>query len=363
MCYQTLKGMENGASCEIGLVKNINLFDPYRRWNPLHWLQAKVLDGMFNRCWINGLRTGRFKPPSALTAKPVPGLKNSSDFIGVNYYTHLLATPFMPTKVEIDPLIRPWEQRTDFRYPMYAEGLRRAFDMVKGLNLPIIVTENGVADDDDDMRPEHIRRHLQVTAEAIADGSMSASKIRLLCASGDVATLHRLYNGLLEDTVINSLINDVREGLRLPPVSEIKAIAPPLPPRRSGRNQTMAGPREADTTSRAVMSGWTDVQRPPGSNAIGMSGVEHVRKIESEANPRNMNKKMKSLHLPSPSQGEKVQMSPPMDGKHGGRKTKRSRNKNKGSTKKRRKKSKAVHKKSKRRRLGKKNGTRRRARR
>lgn len=200
-------------------------------------------------------------------------------------------------------------------------------------------------------------------AEAIADGSMSASKIRLLCASGDVATLHRLYNGLLEDTVINSLINDVREGLRLPPVSEIKAIAPPLPPRRSGRNQTMAGPREADTTSRAVMSGWTDVQRPPGSNAIGMSGVEHVRKIESEANPRNMNKKMKSLHLPSPSQGEKVQMSPPMDGKHGGRKTKRSRNKNKGSTKKRRKKSKAVHKKSKRRRLGKKNGTRRRARR
>ena len=169
-CYQTLKGMENGGLCEIGLVKNINLFDPYRRWNPLHWLQARVLDGMFNRCWINGVRTGRFKPPSALRAKRVPGLKNSSDFIGVNYYTHLLATPFMPTKVEIDPLIRPWEQRTDFRYPMYAEGLRRAFEMVKGLGLPIIVTENGVADDDDDMRPEHIRRHLQITAEAIADG-------------------------------------------------------------------------------------------------------------------------------------------------------------------------------------------------
>ena len=169
-CYRTLKRMENGDKCQIGLVKNINLFDPYRRWNPLHWIQAKVLDGMFNRCWLKGLKNGRFKPPSALFSKPIEGLKGSSDFIGVNYYTHLLTTPFMPTKVEIDPLIRPWEQRTDFRYPMYAEGLRRAFDMVADLNIPILVTENGVADDDDDMRPEHIRRHLLITAEAIADG-------------------------------------------------------------------------------------------------------------------------------------------------------------------------------------------------
>ena len=169
-CYRALKQRPFGRRSHIGLVKNINLFDPYRRWNPLHWLQAKLLDGMFNRCWIKALKTGRFRPPSGLRSYKIPGIKGSSDFIGVNYYTHLLTTPFMPTKVEIDPLIRPWETRTDFRYPMYAEGLRRAFDMVKGLNLPIIVTENGVADDDDDMRPEHVRRHLQVTAEAIADG-------------------------------------------------------------------------------------------------------------------------------------------------------------------------------------------------
>tara|TARA_Y100000766_G_scaffold272290_1_gene271960 strand:+ start:115 stop:2091 length:1977 start_codon:yes stop_codon:yes gene_type:complete len=169
-CYRTLKGMKNGDKCQIGLVKNINIFDPYRRWNPLHWMQAKILDGMFNKCWLKSLRTGKFKPPSALFSKRIEGLQGSSDFIGVNYYTHLLTTPFMPTKVEIDPLIRPWEQRTDFRYPMYAEGLRRAFDMVTNLNMPIIVTENGVADDDDDMRPEHIRRHLLITAEAIADG-------------------------------------------------------------------------------------------------------------------------------------------------------------------------------------------------
>ena len=169
-CYRTLKSLPNGPESQIGLVKNINIFDPYRRWNLLHWIQSKLLDEMFNRCWIRGLHTGKFRPPSSIISKKIPGLKGSSDFIGVNYYTHLLTTPFMPTTVEIDPLIRPWEVRTDFRYPMYAEGLRRSFDMVKYLDLPIYVTENGVADDDDDMRPEHVKRHLWVTSEAIRAG-------------------------------------------------------------------------------------------------------------------------------------------------------------------------------------------------
>ena len=169
-CYRALKSMLRGDDVQIGLVKNINIFDPYRRWNLVHWVQAKLLDEMFNRCWLRGLRNGRFRAPSSLFSTKIPGLKGSSDFIGVNYYTHLLATPFMPTTVEIDPLIRPWEERTDFRYPMYAEGLRRSFDMVANLKMPIFVTENGVADDDDDMRPEHIRRHLWITAKAISDG-------------------------------------------------------------------------------------------------------------------------------------------------------------------------------------------------
>ena len=35
---------------------------------------------------------------------------------------------------------------TEFGYPMYAEGLERAVKMVSKLNIPIEITENGVAD-------------------------------------------------------------------------------------------------------------------------------------------------------------------------------------------------------------------------
>lgn len=124
--------------------------------------------------------------------------------------------------------------------------------------------------------------------EAIADGSMSASKIRLLCASGDTATLHRVYDGLLESQNINALINDVRDGLRLPPISDIDAIPPPLPPRRSPRGTSMAGPRIVDTTKRAYESGWTGVQKTPGANAIGMSGIQRVRDAETAAKNRDV---------------------------------------------------------------------------
>ena len=36
--------------------------------------------------------------------------------------------------------------------------------------MPIEITENGVADSNDDLRPEHLARHLWILSEAIRDG-------------------------------------------------------------------------------------------------------------------------------------------------------------------------------------------------
>ena len=53
---------------------------------------------------------------------------------------------------------------------MYAEGLRRAIEFVSEIGVPIEITENGVADSDDSLRPEHLKRHLWIVSEAIRDG-------------------------------------------------------------------------------------------------------------------------------------------------------------------------------------------------
>ena len=101
----------------------------------------------------------------------IPGAKGSLDFIGLNYYTHFITGLFMPTSAdELDFAKREHETTTEFGYPMYAEGLERSVDMLLPLNVPIEITENGVADSEDSLRPEHLQRHLWVISEMLKQG-------------------------------------------------------------------------------------------------------------------------------------------------------------------------------------------------
>ena len=100
----------------------------------------------------------------------IPEAKDSLDFVGLNYYTHFITGLFIPTKGELQFPKRKHEIATEFGYPMYAEGFRRAIEFVAPLNVPIEITENGVADAEDTLRPEHLMRHLWIVSEAIRDG-------------------------------------------------------------------------------------------------------------------------------------------------------------------------------------------------
>ena len=102
--------------------------------------------------------------------KSVNHVRGSADFIGLNYYTHVLTSPFLPQTTEIDLPSRNHEVVTEFGYPMYAEGLQRATKWLSKLKLPIEITENGVADGEDNLRPEHLKRHLWMISKLINDG-------------------------------------------------------------------------------------------------------------------------------------------------------------------------------------------------
>lgn len=160
--YASLKSRRPDAS--IGVAKNVTLFDPLNRWSPIDWAVARLLDWLWSGAWQRGILSGR------MLGSRVRGSKNSLDFIGLNYYTHFLTGLFMPTTGELAFARRENEVSTEFGYPMYAEGFRRAIEKVSVLNVPIEITENGVADSNDVLRPEHLMRHLWVLSEAISDG-------------------------------------------------------------------------------------------------------------------------------------------------------------------------------------------------
>jgi beta-glucosidase len=171
--YHSLKKMENGPKAKIGLVKHINQFDPWRRWHLLDWIIANAVNHFFNDSTIYFLRTGIFRiriPGLAWIYHKNPKAVGSTDFFGLNYYSHnhlkmqfSLQEPFTMKYPNGDIL-------TDMPYTIYGEGMYRAIESVSALNVPIIITENGVADATDDRRKLYIQRYRYAVSKAIEDG-------------------------------------------------------------------------------------------------------------------------------------------------------------------------------------------------
>ena len=132
-------------------------------------------------------------------------------------------------------------------------------------------------------------------AEAIADGSMSASKNPTIMQMVILKNCKNFTGKSFHPRYVIALANSVRQGLKLTdrlPIfqedfddSRPLSLSPPSEPDKtfSRLAGTMAGPGLIDDTYRSRKTGWTDVQRTHGRNAIGLSGVQSVRNAERVA--------------------------------------------------------------------------------
>jgi beta-glucosidase/6-phospho-beta-glucosidase/beta-galactosidase len=114
-------------------------------------------------------------------------LRGRADFIGVNYYFRSRVTElpgpasstvalfdFLPTntyRYPLNPAGPPCPTVcTDFGAEVYPQGFRGVLRTAGSYGLPVYVTENGLADADDDMRSEYLVDHLRVLRGAMRDG-------------------------------------------------------------------------------------------------------------------------------------------------------------------------------------------------
>ncbi|MBI65199.1 MAG: beta-glucosidase [Candidatus Marinimicrobia bacterium] len=170
--YRHLKAMPNGELVKIGLVKSIFHFDPYRHWHVLDWFLSRVLDNVFTNEPLKFLKTGQ-------SSFYMPGLVNdeisnkdavgSLDFIGLNYYSRMHVQGQLNQHEPFIFKTRLRDIQTDMGYPMYAEGLHRALHTISELEVPIYITENGLADRSDEIRPLFIKRYLYAVSQALKD--------------------------------------------------------------------------------------------------------------------------------------------------------------------------------------------------
>jgi beta-galactosidase len=167
----------------VGPVQNMIAFTGDRRG-------AEHADYVFNRVFLNAAVKG-------WDDKDVDGrieagerrrdLRGRADFIGVNYYFRSRVTElpapasstvalfdFLPTNTYRYPLnpagpLCP-TVCTDFGAEVYPQGFRGVLRTAGSYGLPVYVTENGLADADDDMRAEYLVDHLRVLRGAMRDG-------------------------------------------------------------------------------------------------------------------------------------------------------------------------------------------------
>jgi len=138
----------------------------------LERLVAKPADILFNRWFLRACTTGRLLPPVG-TGRIVPGLAGSLDYIGLNHYCDDM-TSFDPRAwgtlfARISPL--PGLPQSTFGWAIEPAGMKRALVALwREFRLPILITENGVADHHDELRPDFLIGYLGAIHDAMEQG-------------------------------------------------------------------------------------------------------------------------------------------------------------------------------------------------
>ncbi len=179
--WDTADADGDGANAVVGMVHNMVAFVPQRSNKPEDVAAAQHADYIYNRVWLNATILGDVDAnvDGVIGAgEHHPEYVGRADFVGVNYYLRGKATAvgqispllplfdFIPT---ISHLNCP-SSCSDLGWEIHPQGLGEVLTTAAGYGLPLYVTENGIADATDELRPKYLVNHLEVVEQAIANG-------------------------------------------------------------------------------------------------------------------------------------------------------------------------------------------------
>jgi beta-glucosidase/6-phospho-beta-glucosidase/beta-galactosidase len=148
----------------VGVAFNWAYMRPYREGNLWDQFGVWFNNRGANEVFFDALEQGRYTFPIGLGDKFEP-MKGALDFIGLNYYCCHFCKGFEARDS------RPGHPTTDRGRAIWPEGMYLALKKLGDrFDLPIIITENGVATTDEDFRIKHMTAHLAEMHKAMAEG-------------------------------------------------------------------------------------------------------------------------------------------------------------------------------------------------
>lgn len=145
-----------GRELSAGVAHHLRVIEPERPGRLADRACASLYDRLFNEHFT-----------AAVCAR------RTQDFFGLNYYSRDLVRFSAEHAREgfMARLVQPGAEVNDLGWEIYPEGLGRLLDAwAPRAGVPIYITENGIADADDDQRPRFLVRHLAEVARAIRRG-------------------------------------------------------------------------------------------------------------------------------------------------------------------------------------------------
>ena len=160
--YRIIK--ESYPEAPVGVAFSFQHFQPYNKNSRFHKWSVSVADKAANTCFFDAIRTGKMAIPFC-GEEFIPYLKDSMDFAGINYYSTLYMRGLLPVQNKKEDFV------TDMGWIFYPEGLYDVLSYIgANTDVPVIVTENGIATTDEDLRIKYIEAHLEQVKRAMEAG-------------------------------------------------------------------------------------------------------------------------------------------------------------------------------------------------
>jgi beta-glucosidase len=173
-----VENLRDTCDAKVGITLSINDYvavDDTQEAKSFRDFTHYSMAGVYYRALKEGLITGLMGPD-----EKVPQIAGTDDFLGVQYYTKWVADPSAVPQATTGSgsgsgsgAIRRGatedDRVTQMGWVWHPEGLGKVIDEASDTGIPIIVTENGIATEDDDERIEYVTLHLQEVHKAIKE--------------------------------------------------------------------------------------------------------------------------------------------------------------------------------------------------
>jgi beta-glucosidase len=166
----------------VGLAHNLLPLTPAHPNSALNRLAVRMQDFLYNRMFLRALKDGVLRFPLSIGER-VPEAVGTQDYIGLNFYfsrrvaldwsqpgmLFARTLPARPWGVSYDDELLDWFGKGDIDPDAFYRTVKWLAEYAPGV--PIYITENGICDRNDEVRPRYLVAHLLALHRAIQEGA------------------------------------------------------------------------------------------------------------------------------------------------------------------------------------------------